>query len=78
MKSAFYLYIREKAEKVTKAGEEKCDYSEKLNFTAKKPPGADSGPQSGESPKPFTLPTPDWLLAIHDPLITVFRARVVG
>ncbi len=32
---------------------------------AKKPPGEDSGSQSGEVYQPFTLPTPDWKLAIH-------------
>jgi hypothetical protein len=59
MKSAFYLYIREKAEKVTNGGEEECNCSEKLKFTAKKPPGEDSGPQSGDVLNPFTPPTPD-------------------
>ena len=70
MKSAFYLYIREKAEKVTNGGEEECDCSEKLKFTAKKPPEEDSGHQSGEYSKPFTLPTPDWKLAIHISLLS--------
>jgi hypothetical protein len=40
-------------------------YSKRLNFTAKKPPEEDSGNQSGECSKPFTLPTPDLKLAIH-------------
>ena len=49
VKSAFYLYIRKKAEKVTNGGEEECDTApEKLKFTAKQPPEEDSGPQSGE------------------------------
>jgi hypothetical protein len=59
MESAFYLLIREKAVTVTKAGEEKCNYTEKLKFTARKPPEEDAGSQWGECSKPFTLPTPD-------------------
>jgi hypothetical protein len=42
-----------------------------LKLTAKKPPEEDSGHQSGEPSKPFTLPTPDWKLAIH----TLFLSR---
>jgi len=58
MKSAFYLYIRQKAVNVTKTVEEKCDCFGKLKLTASKLPAEDSGTQSGESPRPFTLPTP--------------------
>src|SRR5208337_1148329 len=37
----------------------------RLLFTAKKPPEDDSGNQSGEPIKPFTLSTPHWKLALH-------------
>jgi hypothetical protein len=42
-----------------------------LKLTAKKPPEEDSGNQSGECSQPFTLPTPDWKLAIH----ALFQSR---
>jgi hypothetical protein len=41
----------------------------KLLFTAKKPPEADAGHQSGERFKPFTLPMPHWKLAVHARLL---------
>jgi hypothetical protein len=49
-----------------------------ISFTARKPSEVDSGSQSSERFQPFTLPTPSWMLALHDPFLTVFRARVVG
>jgi hypothetical protein len=41
-----------------------------LKFTAKKPPEEDPGHQSGNVLNPFTLPTPDWKLAIHSFLLS--------
>jgi hypothetical protein len=78
MESAFYLFIREKMGNVTRTGEAECDTSDTLQFNAKKPPEVDCGNQSGECSQPFTLPTPDWMLALHDPFSTVLRTRVVG
>ena len=49
-----------------------------LKFTAKKRPEEACRNQSGESSKPFTPPTPEWSLATHTTLPTVFRLRVVG
>jgi hypothetical protein len=49
-----------------------------LTFTAKKPPEEDSGNQSGECPKPFTLPAPSWKLATHIALPTVLCTRLAG
>jgi hypothetical protein len=40
-----------------------------LKVTAKKPPEEDSGNQSGEHFKRFTLPTPHWKLAVHAGLL---------
>jgi hypothetical protein len=52
--------------------------ADKLKFTARKPPVEDSGSQSGERSKPFTLFTPGWKLAIHALHSALLRARVVG
>jgi hypothetical protein len=66
-KSGFYLVVREKAESVNKPAKEECDYPEKLKFIARKPPEGNSGNHPGESSKPFTLFTPGWQPAVHDP-----------
>jgi hypothetical protein len=52
--------------------------TDKLKFTARKPPEEDSGNQSGERSKTFTLLTPGWKLAIHALHWALLRARVVG
>jgi hypothetical protein len=43
-----------------------------LQFTARKPPEADAGGQSGEGSEPFTLLTADWQLAVHAGLLNSF------
>jgi hypothetical protein len=52
--------------------------SGKWKFTSRKTPEEDSGSQSGEYSKPFTLSTPGWTLANHTALLTVSCTRVVG
>jgi hypothetical protein len=41
----------------------------KSQFTARKPPEKDAGPQRGKRSNPFTRVPPDWKLAIHAGLL---------
>ena len=75
MESAFWLRLSEKVGNVNTAGEDRCDDSKKLSFTAKAPAGPDCGSQSGEPCKPLTLLTPDWKLASHCRFTQPFSVR---
>jgi hypothetical protein len=60
-----YFLISEKLGDVDESGEEHRKSLGMLKFTAKKKPDEDSESHLGECSDPFTLPTPEWKLAIH-------------
>jgi hypothetical protein len=71
--STLWLLTSKKVEIAGEAAKVHGNFPEELPFTARKLAENDSGIQSGENFKHFTLLTPGWKLAVHVGLL-----RVVG